>query len=578
MKMNLNKRIAALLMLGVLMIGSWSCKKMFDVAPEDKLDSSNAYKNVTDADAAVMGIYGQFLQLHKLYILQNELRGDLVDVTAGASLELKELSAHTATKTNPYVDPRPYYNVIINCNDALKNFKAMLDDKRMSVDDYQKHFSDIGALRSWIYLQVGIQYGSVPYITEAYETVDDLKNLGNLPRLTFDQLLDKLIEFTEKLPYKSLYGYPTGNSLLVTIDGNSTQKLFITKPFLLGDLYLWKGNYLKAAENYALVMNGENNNSNGNIYFNYYKINNFVDNTGYTRMVVSYGRYQDESSLVNTPDDGWRGIFGLPTTSNSWNSEWMWAIPYNPAYKPVNPMINLTSPVKGYQIKPSQVAIDLWEDQNQYSGIPYDARGKLSYNSSFSGNAITKLTDNGGKWGIYRAGLLHLRFSEAANRDGQTKLGWAFLNTGLIPTYYVGTLVAGARTPATEAELNTMITPYPKESPYYFDARKNGTDLSAIWYRNAGVRGRAGVTAIDISYQTDMLGLENKLLDEAALELAFEGNRWPDLVRIARRQGNPAFLADRIYQKLLKSGNPDAAATRTKLMNPANWYLPFDWK
>lgn len=574
MKTNLNKKIAAVLVIGILSAGSWSCKKMLDETPEDKLDYTNAYQNVNDADAAVFGIYGQFLGLEKLYILQNELRADLVDVTPNAGLYLKELSTHTATKTNPYVDPRPYYQVIMNCNDALKNFDIMRAEFKMSIDDYNKHYSDIGALRSWIYLQLGIQYGSVPYITEAFETVDDLKNISKHPRITFDQLLDQLIAFTESLPYKEVYAYPTGNALVVTIDGNSTQKIFASKRFLLGDLYLWKGNYPKASENYAMVMNAENNNTNLNVAYNFYKINTTNDN--YTGLAVQYSRYQDEGALINSLDVGWRSIFGLPTTANPWNGEWLWGIAYNTSFKPVNPMVELCSLTGGYQIKPSQAAKDNWNSQLQYSGIPYDARGKLSYTNSVGGDVITKLTDNGGKWGIYRAGLLHLRFSEAANRDGQTKLGWAFLNTGLINTYYVGAYVAGVKTPASEAELNTMITPYPKGSPYYFDARKNA-DNSLPWYRNSGVRGRAGVTALDISYQTDMLGLEDKLIDEAALELAFEGNRWADLLRIARRQNNPAFLADRIYQKLLKAGDPNASSARSRLMDPSNWYLPFDW-
>ncbi len=575
MKMNLNKKIAGLMVIGFLSVGSWSCKKMLDIPTEDKLDQVNAYRNVSDADAAVLGIYGQFFGLHKLYILQNELRADLMDATSNASAELKQLSNHTATKANPYVDPRPYYQVIINCNDALKNFDAMKTDRRMSVDDYNKHYADIGALRTWIYLQVGIQYGSVPYITEALETVDDLKALANYPKLTFDQLLDKLIAYTESLPYKEVYGYPTGNPLLVTIDGNYTGRMFVTKPFLLGDLYLWKGNYIKAAENYSKTLKAEDNAVNDNVRFNYYKLTTNTD--AYTNLGMQYTRYQDESSLVNSLDIGWRAIFGLATTNSSWSGEWLWALPYNPAFKPVNPMIALTSPLKDYQIKPSQVALDNWANQVQNSGIPYDARGKLSYTATLKGNQITKFTDNGGKWGIYRASMLHLRFAEAANRDGQTKLGWSFLNVGMRTTYYTGSFLAGAQSPISEAELNTMITPYPKESPYYFDARKNN-DVSGTWYRQAGVRSKAGLKAIDISFQTDQLGLENKLIEEAALELAFEGNRWSDLVRIARRQNNPAFLADKIYQKLLKAGDPNAAATRSKLMDPANWYLPFDWK
>lgn len=52
-------------------------------------------------------------------------------------------------------------------------------------------------------------------------------------------------------------------------------------------------------------------------------------------------------------------------------------------------------------------------------------------------------------------------------------------------------------------------------------------------------------------------------------------SRWPDLLRIALRRNDPAFLADKIYTKLLRDGNPDATAVRTRLMTPANWYLPF---
>ena len=577
MKMNLNKRIATFLILGTVAVGSWSCKKMLDVPIENNLDYTNAYKNVSDADAAVLGLYGQFQGLQKLYIMQNELRADLLDITPRTSAELRDLSNHATAKNNSYIDPRPYYQLIVNCNDVLKNFDKMNAERRMSVDDYNKHYSDIGALRTWIYLQLGIQYGSVPYITEALETVDELNGLANYPRISFDTLLDRLIAFTESLPYKEVYAYPTGTPIVATIDGSSTAKLFISKLFLLGDLHLWKGNYLKASEYYAKCMNAENGNTNDNFRFNFYKVSNTNDNTGYTRIGVIHNRYQDESTLVNSVDDGWRGIFGLPNTTNPWNSEWFWALPYNPSFKPINPMIDLVSPTKSYQIRPSQAAKDNWNSQTQFSGIPNDARARLSFSNGLGGEMITKFTDNGGKWGIYRAALLHLRFAEAANRDGQTKLGWAFLNIGLTNTYYVGAYTAGVIAPINEAEQNTMITPYATNSPYYFDARKTA-DISGTWYRNSGVRGRAGVVATDVALQNDMIGLEGELIDEAALELAFEGNRWPDLVRIARRQNNPAFLADRVYQKLLKSGNPNASTIRAKLMNPANWYLPFEWK
>jgi tetratricopeptide (TPR) repeat protein len=518
------------------------------------------------------------MELQKLYIIQNELRSDLIDVTANSSTHLKEISNHSQSKNNPYVDPKPYYKVILNCNDALKNFKIMLDNNRMSIDDFNKVYSDIGALRSWIYLQLGIQYGTIPYVTEAYQTVNEMESLAKHPKIPFSELLDTLIEFTESLPYKEVYAYPTGNPLLVSVDGNSTQKLFVCKPFLLGDLYLWKGNYFKAVENYAKVMNAENNNPNENIRFNYYKLNN-VNFDSHTGITVLYNRAQDETSLVNTPDAGWRAMFGLPTTSSAWNSEWLWALPYSTSFKPANPMLDLCSPTRSYQIRPSQAVKDLWESQVQGNGIPYDARGRLSYNTTFLGDAITKFTDNGGKWGIYRTGLLHLRFSEAANRDGESKMAWAVLNIGFKDTYYTGTVLSsGVQSPASVAELNTMITPYPLSSPYYFDARRfDGVGVAGTWFRNSGIRRRAGLIPLNVSFQTNMLGLEDRLIDEAALETAFEGNRWSDLMRVALRRNDPAFLADRVHQKLVKSGNPNAASVRQKLMDPANWYLPFEW-
>ena len=68
-----SKLSIALLMTGFLFSG---CKKVFDIKPEDQLDQTQAYQNVYDADAAVVGIYGKFMGLADRYVILNELRGD----------------------------------------------------------------------------------------------------------------------------------------------------------------------------------------------------------------------------------------------------------------------------------------------------------------------------------------------------------------------------------------------------------------------------------------------------------------------------------------------------------------------
>jgi hypothetical protein len=102
-----------------------------------------------------LGIYGKFVKLADKYMLLNELRGDLLDVTPNANNYLKQLGTQTVAVDNPYADPKPFYEVIINCNDALKNFNIMRDKKLLDNTQYYQRYTDILFLRSWLYLQLG---------------------------------------------------------------------------------------------------------------------------------------------------------------------------------------------------------------------------------------------------------------------------------------------------------------------------------------------------------------------------------------------------------------------------------------
>ena len=55
------------------------------------------------------------------------LRADLLDVTVNSNESLRQLSTHSVTENNPYASPKPFYELILNCNDVLENFKIMVD-------------------------------------------------------------------------------------------------------------------------------------------------------------------------------------------------------------------------------------------------------------------------------------------------------------------------------------------------------------------------------------------------------------------------------------------------------------------
>ena len=297
--------------------------------------------------------------------------------------------------------------------------------------------------------------------------------------------------------------------------------------------------------------------------------------------LFTYGIAQDPSTLITSDTQGWRSLFARPKDA-VWNQDWIWSLPFDSDFAPSNPFVDIFSKSSGkYLAKPSQKAIDLWNSQRQQNDFPYDARGqKFTYRLDGQDPVIMKYLykfeaaaaaadqfKREGDWFLYRAAKLHLRYAEAANRDNHQKIAYALLNNGIYNVYDAN--------PRPEDVTNIQRTF--EAFPYDFDARNGQFPYyRGPWHRGAGIRGRARLINVG-EVGDNVVTTENNIIAEAALELAYEGNRWEDLVRVARRRNDPAFLADKIFDKLSKDGNAEAANVRAKLMNPNNWYLPFNW-
>lgn len=588
----------------------FSCSKILDKEPEVTLVSTQVYRNVFDADAAIIGLYGKLMGLAKQYVVLNELRADLMDVTTNADVYLQEINTHSVSANNPYADPRPFYAVINDCNDILKNFNIMRRQQKFKELEYQQRYSDVGTLRSWLYLQLGIHFGQVPYVTDPLETVDAVKDQSKYPLLPFRNLLDSLIAFTEALPFKN--PYPAGTNLAITVDASNTQSFFIEKNSFMGDLYLWKGSYdqtayKKAATYYRRLMEstGYNLSAGSEQFYQQYKMP-FANVTNNNDLAVGYIRFHelDVNLLVENNSQGWRSMFSRGQDA-LWNQEWIWVLPFNSNFNPVNPFIDLFSNNGGsYLVKPSQPAIDNWNNQVQWlpgpptypypataAGLPFDARGRFTWKmlggqpvimkylyNYFNGTTLIPINtlQRNGQWFLNRAAAVHLHFAEAANRDGingdgKHRLAYALVNRGIGAAFPV----LGGATDVTPFQ-NTMSF----EDPYKFDARQGDAPrFRSDWYRNTGIRGRANLLADSLYAGNDSTtSIENMIVNEGALELAYEGYRWPDLLRMAIRTNSADSLANKIYRKLYYDGNPNAAAVKAKLMNKSNWYLPFKFK
>jgi hypothetical protein len=594
MKKNILGKLVLMVMLGGTLT-TLSCKKAFDLKPQSAVDISDNYKNVYDANAAIIGIYGKLMGIAEQYVVLNELRADLMDITPNSDKFLVEISQHKVTAGNPWADPRPMYNIIINCNDVLYNLNQMLAANRITAVDYNQRYSDIGALRSWVYLQLGIHFGTIPYVTDPIADVNDLKDQTKFPRLKFTDLLTKLIAFTSALPSLDPYSAALSNtngastSLITTVDGYNTQYYFINKRFLLGDLYLWQNNYNAAATSYRAALEYPYQQSPAS-NFSVYRVRQDPNATN-NDLFVSYVRYrdQDTTQLVSNNTQGWRSMFSRSQDA-LFADEWMWCMNFDSSFQPQDPFVDLYSNAGGrYLAQPSQTAINNWNSQIENNGIPSDARGRLSYTDPTGAykrynnqNVIVKnlyiyndatITHKYGRWFLQRAGTLILRFAEAANRDNRSKIAYAMLNQG-IRNVFDNNPGGGTARDVTNTQ-QTFDVP-----PYDFDARQGRSPYpfySADWASSSGIRDRAYLPTYPASAYTDMIGLEDKLVFEEGLETAYEGNRWPDLLRIALRRNDPTYISNRVYDKLSKDGFGAAASAAQAKLASGDYYLPFNW-
>ena len=641
-----------------------SCEDMLSV-DSDRVEYEFDDWTLSDSVYSVLGILKSVQEVADRHVLLNELRADLISISkTKAVVDVQELSRSVFNlETNEYLDVKDYYSIINNCNVYLARVDTSLakDNIKLMMPEYVA----VKSVRAWTYLQLAINYNNVPYFTEPILTHSAAEDIMNSPMSTREEIIDKLIADIAPYENPALYPMPAWNKdgKILQFGYNNTKvetrQLFVPVRMLLGEMYLWKGNYKKAAKDFYDQITGTATNNSSLSY---------TDNGNIIKYISAAGKGVNNS---------YASLFAAGDYSNQ-SGKMFTIVPFanSELYGTTSKLADIFSPQNengGAQVfaSPGMVSLAKMQVYRYYEGTniekptkveysqgyeyPGDLRLKaVTYSQTGDDEEKTEYKNIIGKFNLkagndiqglnasytpsltttflilQRAEHAYLRLAEALvgletqGYEGAMELAMVILKEGVKHNYPVMLNPVYADRPVINADGDTVknvikgeegdTIGYEVVTEKYLASYTDsiGFDFTAEKYQNnTGIHSRGcgdternvyyamtpdciaryigciektetgdSITA-PITYQDSLNYITDLVIDELALELAWEGNRFGDLVRFAKAVGDNNILAKRIagreFSNSVTYRHPEFeydTELYSKMMDENNWYLP----
>ncbi|MBO4810478.1 MAG: RagB/SusD family nutrient uptake outer membrane protein [Prevotella sp.] len=548
---------------------SVACSDMLDTQSElVEFQEDNTLNHPTDSVYSVMGIINRMQLIADRTVLLGEVRGDLVQPTDAASADLKRLAAFNLTEANKYNQVSDYYAVINNCNYFLAHVDTALQRRGRNL--FMNEYAAVKTFRAWTYLELVKNYGQVPLVLDPVMTEREAAEHLNGKRATIQEVCDYFI--ADLTPYAYITPPSYGN-----VGDFQSSSFFIPTRVLLGDLCLWAGKYKEAARWYNDFLNDPQQprplNEQRRIRWN--------SVTDFQSPVNGYSSDNNarEETLASIPMESRVFDGNVSDLQNVFNST-----RENNYFYQLTPSAGMrrisAEQVYCMEYKTATTTDTVYVPRTGFSNDNYigDLRFSANYTLRSEGGqdpysefstlrqTINKLS-RANTVSTYRLTMVYLRYAEALCRAGLPQSAMSVLKYGLCPDNNVERIDSLER-----VEAGSLIT---------FDVN-TFTEERSIGVHSVG-SGDADCNAQyalpmpptslptrqdTINYQVPLV--EDLIINEMALEGAFEGYRFHDLMRVALRRGDPSYLADPISRR---NGAADAQLHQL-LMNQDNWFLP----
>ena len=518
--------------------GLTSCSDFLDILPMNDVVLENYWTEKSDVTSVMNSCYETLEHSDALsrIAVWGELRSDNLRQGANVPNEIYEIVKENLLPSNPYCNWSKIYECINRCN-TVCHYAPIVQgiDPNYTLEEMQANVAEAVTLRSLCYFYLIRTFRDVPFSKEP--SIDDTQ--GYIIKATpFDSVLTQLIADLEEVKSNAVRRYYVDDS--PNAWQNSCRITRWAVHALLADLYLWQGNWDKSIENCERVIDykrqqyKEQLEREGNIYD--------------IALIDSIPMILEKPVGSTTCGHAYDEIFG---DGNSFES--IFELYFNSTQSQQNNWVGNyygnNNQTVGRLSCPDFICKDVAAGTNnvfkrtdgrayestELSGSTYAitkyARGSVSYSTQNVTNekdlrlASSRRSSNDANWIIYRLSDMLLIEAEALIERG---------NEGDFARAFKLIDVVNKRA-------------------------------------NDAVNGSRSSTLKSTDYVDSKAAMEQLLLEERQREFLFEGKRWFDLVRFARRDGNNTRLVELVSRKFLENVN----AIKIKLADPNIIYYPY---
>ncbi len=519
--------------------GLTSCSDFLDILPLNDVVLENYWTEKSDVTSNVNGCY-EALEINECINrlgLWGEIRSENMRLGTNVSNEVNEILKENILPSNPYCSWAAIYDVINRCNTVCHYAPGVQAiDPNYTEDEMRSDMAQASAIRALCYFYLIRTFRDVPYSKEP--SIDDAQRYI-IPASSFETVLDTCIADLEKVKDDAVRRYYADDSNNAYRNSSRITRQAIYA--LLADMYLWKGDYDKCIHYCDLVIDFKRNQ--------------------YDEMVIRDGAPTDIALFGDIPMILDKPV-GTTQCGNSYNSIFGNGNSFESIFE-----IYFRTNTTRLNTWVGRFYVDGANSNNGYLSAPDFLRKDVAVGN----HTIFKKTDcrayssvgvDGSRYFISKYVYQNVSFKNQ-NITSEKDLGLMTSKGTPTVSNWIFYRLSDVILMKAEAEIERGAEDgYKKAFALINTVNKRANDVTNT--------SRSDTLKME-DYVSSKESMEELLLAERHREFLYEGKRWFDLVRFARRDGNNDRLITLATRKYIENVN----AIKIKLANPNIIYFPY---